>query len=1455
MKRMLNKTWRSFVALLLVFSMVLGVSGNLCAVVAEAAKVEDNGMDESKEFNYVSLGDSMTNGYGLPGYNGNTGVYDYGDGSYANQFAEWLETSTGKDVNHAQLAMSAMRAEDLHWLLEFDYTDEEAVKVAEMEEWNEEDWNSKFSTGDYWTWNELCDDYRFETAATYIEAYVNGNADALDAIEKNPQSEFIEKGETAIVAKEYQETVKNADVISLGIGNGNFGVFTFGRILEAIGFSGEPADALVYNVERAIAECEPEMQAQIMKLIDELYALVEEKLGQPIDENETLNALANTVVYAGISYVLNYAGTVEAILQLNPDAEIILVALMNTMATDQEAEGATLGDLMAVMFKPLNAYIAGLPAYMQATKNGVYADAKFYYAEAPEVECLVDTYGDDFYNEDGSSNRDSIIRDRFVQDIVGTASKPGMVWGLLAGMELMPGITVEPVTFEEVCDYDDLKPEEKAGFAARNTEKAVSIAVYLAFEDAVKKAKEGAPVGIDSVLGLGNLSADLFGGVMESFAANIEGAKINHIDGAAAFVASQSGGLLTAEQVKALYTGGEAAIYALVADMSDGLLTAKQVEALYTDGEEAAYALVAEQSGGLLTAEQVEALYAGGDAAIYAFVAAKAGLDAATVEALYNNANEDIVNNVNHLKTAVEGVNTAKAAVPTVKANVDLLKDVVSNVDMLCTLLALPETLSAAVQGEPALAGLLGLFARCVVGNGLGGHPSQTGHNQLFETVKTVYEEKYTAQDETVKNLKIAAEILADLVAEYYDEAYAYAYDYAEENGYIDILVEGLDTADKALADIDVDAIPLSEEFTEEFKEKLEESIANARETIAQAKKLVLEADELDQASLDELLALLDELLVNVTDVAELLEIAAADTYNDVMPILIDALIKLRDQAVKQLTIAIQKGTEWLMNKAQEAFDAFVEALMEALPVADQYLYDWFYNNPDKVVGFFYEYGDDMGVFMAEHYEAFLAVIGYIGYTFGDEILEFVMENPDTVLKVMVNWYENYGERTWAMIDRYAEYLGLYDYLEEVKEQLEEAYAKAEDAVKAEIAKAMAQIEEELAEIRGLIEEAIRESAEEAEKVILEKLEELGEAVEELVAKIEALLEEAVSAEYIPTVDSKYVAIGDSSVTGKGAKEAVVPYAERLAEELELRADQYVNLGLDGATTADLFAVVEDNADELKDADLITVGLSVNAMLTEALDAAKADELPEYDWSTYLPEEAVVYIEEKLAEVEAELSTNESLAKYAPMMTSVVEGLGYNYVEFAFEYPELVNRIHELAAEDAQVIMVGLYNPMEGLELADINIGEYVDYITRLANIHLTAYSLITPDTVYVDAPDVDTFAEHTEYKNEYLFLLNFVNGNHIKAQFATAEGHEYIKDQILDRMDIIRLWGDVNRDGKVNSKDAVAILRYVIRLVDASELDLTVGDLNADGKVSSKDAVLILQYCIKMITKFPVEA
>ena len=707
---------------------------------------------EREPVKYVSLGDSMTNGYGLPGYDGDTGVEDYGKESYANQFAAWL----GEDTEHARLAMSAMRAEDLHWLLEFDYNDADAVALTEAEPsddgysdaklwWEEvhaDRWYAKFSNGDYWTWHELCDDYRFARAAYAIE-----NDGAIGSMKVE---------EAVVVGKYYQNAVKNADVISLGMGNGNFGVFMFGRLLEAVGFGGSPEDTLVYDIADALQEIKKfdeqngtNLYDEIQLVIAEMKKLVEEYTGLDIESNLQLAALANTAVYTAISFLINYAGSVEAILKLNPDADLILIELMNTFEDNAESAalmssaglaGLSLGDLMGMIYEPLNAFIAALPFYLQFADGGAYADATFYYARLDgKVECLVDVYGDDFYLDEAktTANANSTIRKRFVESIVGTASSPGMVWGLLSGVELVEGIAVCPVTFEEVIAYDVMTDAQKAAYAAANTQKAVSISVYLAFEDACIKASKGTPISLESVLGLGGLGFELFNPVLGDFMANI-----NVTGGAYAKTASSI------------------AVGIAAAQLADGVNS--QMGAALLDANSAAQ---------LITAPDLDAAVAG---LIKPIVQQDSTVK--MVLGFYHNNDFDALlacTDASHpacglIKTEFDGYAAAlKDGVLTAKTAAG---DVVP---MLCMLLALPETLSLSLQtADPTVAGLLALFARCVIGNGLGAHPSAAGHAELFEAVKEAYENVYTSQQKTIENI-------LELIDKYYDDAYSYIYDSA----------------------------------------------------------------------------------------------------------------------------------------------------------------------------------------------------------------------------------------------------------------------------------------------------------------------------------------------------------------------------------------------------------------------------------------------------------------------------------------------------------------------------------------------------------------------------------------------------------------------------------------------------------------------------------------------------
>ena len=113
------------ISMIMVFAMLFGMSATTISAISwtHADHTHENGKDK---ITYVSIGDSMTNGYGLEGYDGMSGIVNYANDSYANKFAAWLAGYTGEIadnqvifegyngvVDHRQLAMSGLRAEDL----------------------------------------------------------------------------------------------------------------------------------------------------------------------------------------------------------------------------------------------------------------------------------------------------------------------------------------------------------------------------------------------------------------------------------------------------------------------------------------------------------------------------------------------------------------------------------------------------------------------------------------------------------------------------------------------------------------------------------------------------------------------------------------------------------------------------------------------------------------------------------------------------------------------------------------------------------------------------------------------------------------------------------------------------------------------------------------------------------------------------------------------------------------------------------------------------------------------------------------------------------------------------------------------------------------------------------------------------------------------------------------------
>ena len=444
----ITKVLRQSLSLLLVLCLIV----SLCPV-AFAAETET----QAKK--YVSLGDSMTNGYGLTGYGESNGYLEESPDAYPAKLAEHY----GWDLT--QLAMSAMRAEDLHYILE--YGKENAYQG---------------------------DDY---TRTEFIEGRFKNDCGGVEA-----------------AAQTYQSAIADADIISMGVGNANFGVFLLRRITNAFGIlGGSPADDAWIDFEDAIRECDEPTKAFLRQIRAEVSAKLYEMV--PAEVHEIIPPIENAISYAVVSYMMNFAGCVDRIVELNPDVEIMVVGIMNTftgMTLSYEGQIIPLGEVVGEVVEAINIYLSTQPVILQMLDK--YPEAKFYYAESPDVDIIVNTFPEQI------ANSDTVLRDRVLAEV------QSMVWPMLnAGA---PGTYVE-ITRADVEAYEAAVAggaQTYADFMMKNSSKLMSIAVYLAFEQAIVEASQLEVLDANAIV---TLVSDL-GSVFNGLDAKVEEHMTKYID-------------------------------------------------------------------------------------------------------------------------------------------------------------------------------------------------------------------------------------------------------------------------------------------------------------------------------------------------------------------------------------------------------------------------------------------------------------------------------------------------------------------------------------------------------------------------------------------------------------------------------------------------------------------------------------------------------------------------------------------------------------------------------------------------------------------------------------------------------------------------------------------------------------------------------------------------------------
>ena len=441
-----NKLMRSCLAGFLCACLLASCMGNM--TVAFAGNWDE--IPAGKTVRYVSLGDSMTNGLGLPGYK-NGGYLEVAPDAYPAQVAEHY----GWELT--QLATSGMRAEDLHYILM--YGEEGGYP------------------GDPWMEKELLDNGRWSD---------------------------VEE-----VAATFKTAVEQADVITSAVGNANFSVF-MPALFTAI-MSGEDAgvDFSFATKENGLAGLDPQITDLVMQIHDNVMAYLVE-----IVPEEMAKKLGDAVIFTAASYMRNYNRALDRIVELNPDVEIVLYGLFNTESgfeMDIVYNGVTrhisLADLREMLVQPINTYLAGWGTLKQGRPG--YENVKIYYAEAEPVKTLSPTYKEIYKNDE------SVIRDRFVTDIVETIFP-------MVEMKLVD------ITLDDVKAYEAAVEEGIPAFLAYEQQaegKAMSVAVYLALEGAILNSlDESVFIDLDELKELsdGTLDEDSFSGLMSNVTAELQ---------------------------------------------------------------------------------------------------------------------------------------------------------------------------------------------------------------------------------------------------------------------------------------------------------------------------------------------------------------------------------------------------------------------------------------------------------------------------------------------------------------------------------------------------------------------------------------------------------------------------------------------------------------------------------------------------------------------------------------------------------------------------------------------------------------------------------------------------------------------------------------------------------------------------------------------------------------------
>ena len=134
------------------------------------------------------------------------------------------------------------------------------------------------------------------------------------------------------------------------------------------------------------------------------------------------------------------------------------------------------------------------------------------------------------------------------------------------------------------------------------------------------------------------------------------------------------------------------------------------------------------------------------------------------------------------------------------------------------------------------------------------------------------------------------------------------------------------------------------------------------------------------------------------------------------------------------------------------------------------------------------------------------------------------------------------------------------------------------------------------------------------------------------------------------------------------------------------------------------------------------------------------------------------------------------------------------------------------------------------------------------------------PDVGMLDSRGLVVNVTYSDGSSKDIAFTEIVSGNTVKQNMLTSpKGGKYIigentievyfasntKVYTTYKITIGNLYGDVNGDLKINSSDALLILKHVVELTKLSGVALENADINGDKKINSGDALAVLRIAV----------